>query len=99
MSRGMQLIWFARLGFAARGLLFIVIAWLVIGTGRAADLGGALEYLSTGRERTLLFGVAAGFVGYGLWRLLDAALDSEGRGHDGKGVIGRAAAAIFLVSA
>jgi hypothetical protein len=93
MSRGMQLVWFTRLGFAARGLIFIVIAWLVIGSGRAADPGGALEYLSTGRERWLLFGVAAGFVGYGLWRLLDAALDSEGRGNDGKGVVGRAAAA------
>lgn len=93
MLRGMQLVWFTRLGFAARGLLFIVIAWLVIGTGRAADPGSALEYLSTGRERALLFGVAAGFVGYGIWRLLDAVLDSEGRGDVGKSVVGRAAAA------
>jgi hypothetical protein len=103
MSRAVDLVWFTRLGFAARGLLFIVIAWLVIGTGRAADLDGALEYLSTGRGRTLLFGVAAGFVAYGLWRLVDAALDNEGRGGDGKGIVGRAAAAssgvIYLILA
>lgn len=35
-----------RLGFAARGLLYIVIAMLVLTTGRAEDPAGALRILA-----------------------------------------------------
>ena len=38
----------ARFGFVMRGLLYIVIALLVIGTGRTEDLTGAMEYLDHG---------------------------------------------------
>ncbi|NNM77470.1 DUF1206 domain-containing protein [Sphingomonas sp. ID1715] len=75
-----------RLGFAARGLLYIVIALLVLTTGRAEDPSGALQTLGEGGGRILLGLMAAGFVAYGIWRLSDAAFDIERHGSDGKGL-------------
>jgi len=69
-----------RIGFVARGLLYILIALLVIGTGRTEDLTGALDYLGRGFGRFLLVGLAAGLATYGLWRLADAALGMENPG-------------------
>lgn len=71
-----------RIGFAARGLLYILIAVLVIGTGRTEGLTGALEYVGDGIGRWLLFFVVAGMAAYGLWRLSEAAFAMES-GHDG----------------
>ena len=71
-----------RLGFAARGLLYILIAALVILTGRTEDLTGALEYLGHGLGKLILAIVAAGMAGYGAWRLSDALFGTEsGRHH------------------
>ena len=81
------LVWLTRLGFAARGFLYLIIAWLAIGTGRAEDLTGALEHLRG--ERALLTLILAGFLAYGFWRVLDALFDSEGHGHGKKGALGR----------
>ena len=81
-----------RLGFFARGLLYIVIALLVIGTGRTEDLTGALEYLGRGFGQLLLIVLAAGLATYGLWRLADAAFGMENPGPDGKALRKRAAA-------
>lgn len=74
--------WLARLGFVTRGLLYVVIAWLVIATGRTEDLTGAMEYLGHGVGRGLMIFMVAGMAGYGLWRLADAAFGMDsGRGH------------------
>lgn len=72
-----------RLGFAARGLLYLVIAALVITTGRTEDPAGALEYLGQGGGKILLIILTAGLIAYGLWRLSDAVFDIERHG-DGK---------------
>lgn len=74
--------WLTRLGFAARGLLYILIALLAIRTGRTEDLTGALEYVGRGAGRLLLIGLAVGLATYGLWRLSDAAFGTE---HPGTG--------------
>ena len=74
-----------RVGFAARGLLYIVVGVLVIGTGRAEDLSGVLEYLGGGLGNVLLLAMAGGFAAYGLWRLADAAFAIECRGDDHEG--------------
>ena len=87
MSQERGLVWLTRLGFAARGFLYLIIAWLAIGTGRAEDLTGALEHLRG--ERALLILILAGFLAYGLWRVLDAIFDSEGHGDGKKGALGR----------
>ena len=85
--------WWARFGFLTRGLLYIVIALLVIGTGRTEDLTGAMEYLSRGFGRGLLIVMVAGMTGYGLWRLCDAAFGMESGRHYPKAWRRRVAAA------
>jgi hypothetical protein len=84
-----------RVGFVARGVLYIVIALLVLGTGRTEDLTGALEYLNQGVGRLLLMVLAAGLATYGLWRLADAAFGIENRGSDGKTLRKRGAAGVI----
>lgn len=82
-----------RLGFAARGLLYLVIAWLVIRTGRTEDLEGALEYVGDGGGKWVLIAMTAGFVAYGLWRLADAALNVEAHDDNKMGAVKRVGAA------
>lgn len=82
-----------RLGFAARGLLYVIIGVLVIRNGRAEDPMGALELLANGSGRTLLYLVIAGFCAYGLWRLSDAAFNIERHPDDNKGLRERLGAA------
>lgn len=75
-----------RLGFAARGLTYILIGWLALRLGQAAGASDALATLADGGAgRLLLILVAVGLLAYGAWRLLEAALDIEGAGSDAKG--------------
>lgn len=74
--------WLTRLGFAARGMLYILIACLAIGTGRTEDLTGAIEYVGQGLGKVLLIGIGAGLATYSLWRLSDAAFGTEHPGSD-----------------
>jgi hypothetical protein len=92
MQRG-QFVLLTRLGFAARGLLYLVIAWLVLGSGRTEDLQGALEYVGKGSGKWLLIAMTAGFIAYGLWRLADAALNIEAHEDDKSGTVKRIGAA------
>lgn len=94
MNASAQLTTLTRIGFAARGLLYLVIAFLVIGTGRAEDPSGALQYLGQGGGRVLLILMVAGLAAYGLWRLADAAFDIERHGSTGKGALERAGAGV-----
>ena len=66
-----------RVGFAARGFLYILIATLVMLTGETEDLTGALQYLGHGLAKALLAVLAVGMAAYGLWRLSDAAFGTE----------------------
>ncbi len=98
-----QFVLLTRLGFAARGLIYLVIAWLVLRTGRTEDMQGALEYVGAGSGRWLLIAMTAGFIAYGLWRLADAALNIEAHDDDNRGKVKRAGAAssglVYLVLA
>ena len=84
-----------RIGFLGRGVLYILIAMLVLGTGRTEDLTGALSYLNHGSSRLLLLGIAAGMLAYGLWRLADAAYGMENPGRESKALRKRAAAGLI----
>lgn len=82
LARESKFQWWARAGFVARGLLYIVIAWLVIVTGRTEDLTGAMEYVDHGIGRGLTIFLIIGMAGYGLWRVSDAAFGMDsGRHH------------------
>jgi hypothetical protein len=78
-----------RLGFAARGLMYMLVGFLAVWWGRAEDASGALKYLNGGSGKPVLLVMAVGFAAYALWRLLGAALDSEGHGSDPKGIVVR----------
>lgn len=76
-----------RIGFAARGLTYILIGWLALRAGQAAGASDALGTLAGGGPGTLVLALAAvGLFAYGAWRLLEAALDIEGAGDDAKGI-------------
>lgn len=93
MNASARLTTLTRLGFATRGLLYIVIAVLILRTGRAEDPAGALQYLGESGGQLLLGVMAAGLLGYGIWRLSDAAFDIERHGSDRDGTVERVGAA------
>ena len=83
--------WAMRIGYAARGLVYLIIgalaAFAAINGGEAEGTSGALAYLA--RQpfgKILLSIVAAGLFTYALWRALDALLDLEDEGHDASGI-------------
>lgn len=79
-----------RIGFASRGLLYFTIGFLVIRAGRTVSQSGALEYLNSGSGKIAVAVMALGFIAYGVWRLTEALVDSEGHGSDAKGLAARA---------
>jgi hypothetical protein len=83
----------ARIGFAARGVMYVIIGFLALWAGRSEDGAGALERLNGGSGQILLGVMSLGFLGYALWRLSDAILDSEGHGNTASGLAARAGGA------
>lgn len=83
-----------RVGFAARGLLYIVIAMLLFRSGRSEGASGALAELGRSGGDPLLLAMAAGFIAYGVWRLADTAFNIEGHEHGAKGIGTRIAAGV-----
>jgi len=84
----------ARLGFAARGLVYVLIGWFAIvaaqSGARPDDNRSALQSLADGGAGQLLLGVIAlGLVGYAIWRLSEAWFDPDQYGSDAKGMIKR----------
>jgi Domain of Unknown Function (DUF1206) len=88
-----QLTALTRLGFAARGMIYIVISMLVLTTGRAEEPAGALQYVSEGGGKVLLFMTIIGLLAYGMWRVCDAALNVERHGTDRSATVARIGAA------
>ena len=84
LSREGKFQWLARLGFAVRGLLYVLIALLVIVAGRTEGLTGAMLYVRSGFGRWLLIVIAAGMIGYGLWRLSDALFGMDSGRHSSR---------------
>ena len=91
----------ARCGFAARGVLYLIIGGLALKAafgagGGTTDNPGAIAALYQqpfGRFLVTLIGI--GFLIYGLWLWVQAALDTEGYGSDIKGVGARIGCAIL----
>ncbi|PZQ50245.1 MAG: DUF1206 domain-containing protein [Novosphingobium pentaromativorans] len=86
----------ARLGFAARGLVYILVGWLAFDASRTgaepSDNQGALGTLGdTALGHVILAICAIGFAGYAFWRLAEGALDPEARGRTNKGKFERVA--------
>lgn len=79
-----------RLGFAARGVLYGLIAYLAIAAGRNAGSSDVLRSMADGGAGRLVLGlIALGLLAYGAWRCLEAAQDLEGAGDGAKGAMVR----------
>ena len=89
----------ARVGYAAKGVVYIIIgvlaARVALGSGgRTTDSSGALDTIADGPFGTAALAiVAAGLLGYMLWRLVAAATDAEGKGNEPTKIAVRAAQA------
>ncbi|MBB3691837.1 DUF1206 domain-containing protein [Sphingomonas sp. BK580] len=94
MDTSSRLTALTRIGFATRGVLYIVVALLIVRTGRAEDPSGAIAYLGQGGGQLLLGVIAIGLTAYGIWRLADAALDVERHGADRHGAMERIGAGV-----
>ena len=100
MTTDHRLTTLARLGFAARGLVYVLIGWFAVAAarsgGRPDDNRSALESLAdNGAGQWLLGVIALGLVGYAIWRFSEAWFDPENLGSDGKGMTKRGG---FVVS-
>lgn len=94
----------ARTGYAARGVVYLVIGGLAVmaawgAGGRATGSRGALEsLLGAPMGSVLLLLLAAGLLGYSIWRAIQAVKDPDGHGTDGRGLAIRAGLAVSAVT-
>ncbi|MEJ7777931.1 MAG: DUF1206 domain-containing protein [Sphingomicrobium sp.] len=95
MERIRRLETWARLGYAARGIVYLVLGWIALSSGKAlstSETVQAVDDLPGGGP--LLAILTLGLFGYGLYKLYTAALDLDDDGHDAKGAITRIARAV-----
>ncbi len=86
----------ARVGFAAKALLYIIVGVLALqgargAGGRTTGTSGALdEIIGKPFGRTLLAIMALGLIGYAVWRVVEGIADPGRKGSDAKGLALRA---------
>lgn len=83
-----------RIGFAARGIMYFLIGYFALRFARTPDGPDALSSLAEGSGKVLLAVMALGFLAYGIWRLSEAVIDTEGHGSDAKGTAVRIGGAV-----
>jgi hypothetical protein len=85
-----------RFGYAAKGVVYVLIGILAAQAafglgGETTDTQGALREIAQAPFGQFLIGlVAVGLVGFALWSMVQAIMDTEGKGTDAKGIIRRA---------
>lgn len=89
IDRMRQLETFARAGWFARGVVYCLLAYLALTGAGASDTSPQGVFRSVGDMPAgswLLGLLAIGLALYGAYRIYSAALDSEGKGDDAKGI-------------
>ena len=92
MERMRRLETWGRLGYAARGIVYLMLGWIALSSGKALPASAtvqAIDDLPGGAP--LLAAFIIGLFGYGLYKLYTAALDLDGEGSDAKGTVTRIA--------
>ena len=96
------LIALAKFGYAARGVVYVVIGALALmlafgmGGDTVGSKGAIRTILGWPAGTLILWAMVLGLVGYSVWRFLQAILDADHHGTDAKGLVVRAG---LLVSA
>lgn len=96
--------WLARGGYAARGVVYVLIGWLALvaaagAGGRTAGSKGALQsMLGEPFGKVVLAIIAAGLLGYVAWRATRAIRDTDDHGTDPKGLAVRGGLAVSAVT-
>jgi hypothetical protein len=91
-----QFAWLARVGYASRGVIYLVIGGLAFMTaagagGRTTDSKGALATIASQPfGRVMVAALIVGLIGYTLWRLIQAIKDVDHQGTSIKGIAIRA---------
>jgi hypothetical protein len=86
-----------RFGYAAKGIVYALVGVLAVQAalgrgGQTTDTQGALATLAQSPfEKVLLALIAIGLMGYAVWKLVQALLDTENKESDAKGMAVRAA--------
>jgi hypothetical protein len=93
----------ARIGYVAKGLVFIAIGLLAVlalfgfAEGRVTGSGGAIHVIGRQIPGRIGFGLlAAGLAAHVFWRLYQAVMDPDGRGRSALGLVQRGG---FVISA
>ncbi|MEA2162335.1 MAG: hypothetical protein QOK37_462 [Thermoanaerobaculia bacterium] len=90
----------ARFGYTAKGVLYVTAGFLTAAAGlhrggTTADRRDAIQFIAHQPfGRAMLLVIAAGLVGYAVWRVVSAITDAENHGRDTKGMIIRAASIV-----
>ncbi|MCB2080139.1 MAG: DUF1206 domain-containing protein [Novosphingobium sp.] len=108
VDKSEKVVWLARLGYVARGVVYTLLGYLALtssGADEAADgPSGAFSFIQDIPGGTVvLYLAAAGLFGYALFRLSTSILDTEHHGNDAMGIgqrIGHFASALvhFMLS-
>ena len=94
--------WFARLGYGARGLIYVIIGGLAVmsaigvGGGTVDSRGAIQKLMQQPLGQTMLVVLIVGLLGYVSWRLIQATKDTDQHGTSVKGLAVRGG---LLVSA
>lgn len=94
IDRSEKIVWLARLGFVARGVVYALLGYLALSSSSTQTVrsgqSGALGYIQDIPGGVpILFAASAGLLGYALFRFSSAVLDIENRGTDAKGIATR----------
>lgn len=98
----------ARLGLGARGVVYLLVAWIAIRiallhSGQEADRQGAMQEIDHNTAgKVVLLVMAVGFFGYAAWRIVQSISgfpDSEGAKEWGKRAVSAARALLYLAFA
>jgi hypothetical protein len=87
----------ARLGYVAKGVVYVVIGFLALrealgAGGRATDPSGAIHSIGTQPFGAIMLALlAAGLACYALWKLVQGVMDPDGKGSDAHGLVRRIA--------
>jgi hypothetical protein len=90
-----------RLGYAARGITYMLLGYLALATAGEAKDGAqsVFDYLEQAPLGTIiLYVIALGLLAYALFKLLSAASDIQHRGSDAEGIVKRVGDAASAVA-